>query len=116
MATGQWHTAWQAKVPASRREVRIGNRRADAVTPEGVVVEFQDSYISIETVTAREKHYDQGVWVVNMAGKEAPPWWCMTSNWTIFLDYGPRKRLRVYGADKIVTRSEFNAFLNGRGR
>lgn len=53
----EWHKQWQSVVPAYRREVPLGNHRADVVTADGRIVEFQHSYLSTEDITARESFY-----------------------------------------------------------
>ncbi len=70
---GKWHTAWQNEVPADRREVTIGQHRADAITLSGWVVEIQHSYLSCLDVDRRERHYKQGIWVVDMDGRQSAP-------------------------------------------
>lgn len=59
----QWHLDWQAEVPPERREVVIGNHRADLVTAGGHVVELQHSSISVDDIQAREAHYDRMAWI-----------------------------------------------------
>lgn len=63
----QWHLAWQELAPRERREVTIGNHRADIVTPRGVVVEIQRSHLSTAQIAEREEHYGCLVWVFDAA-------------------------------------------------
>lgn len=59
----QWHLSWQEVAPKERREVSIGNHRADIITPRGVVVEVQHSHLSTEQIAEREAHYGAMVWI-----------------------------------------------------
>jgi len=58
-----WHLAWQACAPADRTEVRIGNHRADIITPDGRVVEVQHSHLPVADIAAREAHYGRMAWL-----------------------------------------------------
>jgi competence protein CoiA len=58
-----WHRGWQNVVPAERREVVMGNHRADLLAPDGTVVELQHSSLSPAEILEREAHYRQMVWV-----------------------------------------------------
>lgn len=58
------------------------------MTPSGWVVEFQHSYLSYLDVDRRERHYKQGIWVVDMDGRQSPPMWVAAARWKVFLDYG----------------------------
>lgn len=53
----EWHREWQAVAPIERREVVIGNHRADVVTANGTVVELQHSYLAPDEISERERHY-----------------------------------------------------------
>lgn len=59
----QWHLDWQFTVPPERREVVMGNHRADLITTRGLVVEIQHSHISTAEIAEREAHYGQMVWI-----------------------------------------------------
>jgi len=86
-----WHLTWSAQVPVERREIVSGNHRADAVTPDGLVVEFQHSPIDPAQVGAREAHWGpRGLWVVDMSGRASgrPPAWTGRARWRVLLDYG----------------------------
>lgn len=52
-----WHHEWQEIAPRHRREVVIGEHRADIVTHDGRVIELQHSYLPPEQISAREQHY-----------------------------------------------------------
>lgn len=66
-----WHRHWKNCFPTEWQEVihrdsSSGERHiADVKTDAGVVVEFQSSSIRPEEVRARERFYDELVWVVN---------------------------------------------------
>lgn len=59
----RWHQTWQARVPADRREITIGNHRADIIAGDGTVVELQHSYLPPDQIAKREDFYDRMVWV-----------------------------------------------------
>ena len=52
-----WHLAWQRQNPADWCERVIGKHRADLLTPDGLVVEFQHSPLSPEEIAEREAFY-----------------------------------------------------------
>ena len=58
-----WHMYWQEAVPASRREVVIGNHRADVVLDSGSILEIQKSSISPAEIAEREAFYKRGLWL-----------------------------------------------------
>jgi competence CoiA-like predicted nuclease len=65
----EWHRSWKRCVPKHRTEVVIGTHRADILNSDGVVIELQNSYISLETIREREAYYRRGggrmLWVFN---------------------------------------------------
>lgn len=83
-----WHKQWQEQVPIERREVVIGDHRADVVTPSGWVVEFQHSPIDPAEVAKREAHYGTGIWVVDTSTRTHPPAWTRKAKWRVFYDNG----------------------------
>lgn len=52
-----WHLAWQRAHPDDWCERVIGCHRADLLTPEGLVVEFQHSPLSPAEIYEREHYY-----------------------------------------------------------
>jgi competence protein CoiA len=58
-----WHLDWKAECSVERTEVVIGPHRADALTPDGKIVEFQHSAISADEIRERERFYRDMVWV-----------------------------------------------------
>lgn len=58
-----WHLGWQLLVDRWRREVVIGNHRADLIAADMTVVELQHSTISAQEIAEREKFYGRMVWV-----------------------------------------------------
>lgn len=59
-----WHRAWQDLAPASRREVIMGDHRADLVTHDHRVIELQHSPISADVIAERERHYGpRMIWI-----------------------------------------------------
>jgi competence CoiA-like predicted nuclease len=65
----EWHRKWKAEFPDDWQEVIVeseGERHfADIKTPEGLVIEFQNSSISSSTIRLRENFYDNMIWIVN---------------------------------------------------
>lgn len=59
-----WHRGWQERYPIEQREVVIGDHRADVVTADGEVLEFQHSYLSPDEIAAREAFYGRAMWWV----------------------------------------------------
>lgn len=56
----EWHRSWKQLVPPDRREVIMGNHRADVLAVTGrTVIELQHSPISPETIAEREAFYRQ---------------------------------------------------------
>lgn len=52
-----WHRNWQSAAPSWRREVPIGRHRADVVTVDGRIYEFQHSSLDPDELTEREDFY-----------------------------------------------------------
>jgi len=67
----QWHRNWKSKFPEEQREIIIVKENekhiADVRTSKGVVIEFQNSSISTDTIRIREQFYDNIIWVINAA-------------------------------------------------
>lgn len=66
----EWHTQWQLLFPSDLVEVVISNEtvshRADVKTSSGVIIEFQNSSISVDDIKKREEFYGQKMfWVIN---------------------------------------------------
>lgn len=67
----EWHRSWKNLFPISMQEVvhrdeSTGERHiADIKTTEGIVIELQNSPISLDELKSREKFYQRLVWVVN---------------------------------------------------
>lgn len=65
----EWHRAWKNKFPFDWQETIIeknGEKHiADIFTPNGIVIEFQNSTISSSTIAEREKFYEKMIWVIN---------------------------------------------------
>ena len=59
----KWHSDWQNRFPSAWREVVLGAHRADIKVPDGPVIEFQHSSISVEEIREREDFYRQMIWV-----------------------------------------------------
>lgn len=67
----EWHRHWKERFPTSFREVVhtchvTGEKhRADIKTSNNVVVEIQNSPITLEELYSRERFYKNMVWIVN---------------------------------------------------
>ncbi|RZK44413.1 MAG: hypothetical protein EOO61_03855 [Hymenobacter sp.] len=67
----EWHREWKSKFPEAWREViqydNSTNEKhiADIKTNRDVVLEFQNSPISLEELLSRERFYKKMIWVVN---------------------------------------------------
>lgn len=64
----QWHIDWQNEFPAEYREVVIRRgdevHRADIALPDGTIIEFQHSPISVDEIARREQFYgSKMIWV-----------------------------------------------------
>jgi hypothetical protein len=64
-----WHLNWKKRWAANEREVIIekdGKKHiADVRNKNGIVIEFQNSPISMSTIAARETFYGKMFWVIN---------------------------------------------------
>lgn len=67
-----WHRTWKSHFGISCSEISIvkeGTRHiADVLTNGQLVIEFQNSPISSETIIARESFYQKMIWVINGEG------------------------------------------------
>ena len=67
----EWHRNWKSEFPEGFREIvfecpETGEKhRADIVTDKGMVLEIQNSPISLEELRSREAFYKNLVWIVN---------------------------------------------------
>ncbi|MDO8999365.1 MAG: competence protein CoiA family protein [Bacteroidota bacterium] len=65
----QWHRDWKNNFGQDCSEISIvkdGIKHiADVLTKENLVIEFQNSNISSETIMERELFYDKMIWVIN---------------------------------------------------
>ncbi len=65
----EWHRKWKDKFPEAWREFIItknGEKHiADIRTDSGLIVEFQNSSISSETIRVREFFYGKMIWMIN---------------------------------------------------
>ncbi|MCF6131111.1 competence protein CoiA family protein [Flavobacterium wongokense] len=68
----EWHYNWKQKFPLSWQENTIDKfgeiHRADIQTPNGLVLELQNSSISTTTIKIREQFYGNMIWLVNAQG------------------------------------------------
>jgi hypothetical protein len=65
-----WHRTWKNKFPADWQEIihRADNSEkhiADVKTAQGLIIEFQHSYIKPEERRSREAFYKSMLWIVN---------------------------------------------------
>ncbi|TDP00322.1 competence protein CoiA family protein [Flavobacterium sp. 245] len=65
----KWHRDWKNKFPLDWQETIIEKNSekhiADIFTPNGIVIEFQNSMISSSIIAEREKFYEKMIWVIN---------------------------------------------------
>lgn len=67
----EWHREWKDHFPAECQEVCLKDREtdekhiADVRTENGIVVEFQHSFIRLDEMESREQFYKNMVWVVD---------------------------------------------------
>jgi hypothetical protein len=67
----EWHRQWKEKFPAHFREIvhmceTTGERhRADIKSDKGIILEIQNSPISLEELRSRESFYKNLIWIVN---------------------------------------------------
>lgn len=65
----QWHKDWKNKFGIKQSEISIikeGKKHiADVLTKDQLVIEFQNSPISSETITERELFYEKMIWIIN---------------------------------------------------
>jgi len=67
----EWHREWKSKFPKEWQEVvhfdeETGEKHiADIKTDKGLVIELQNSPISIEELNSREAFYKKLIWIVN---------------------------------------------------
>lgn len=61
----EWHIGWKRILESLGAELEVirGYHRADAVMPDGTVVELQSSYLSAGDIEARENHYGRMCWI-----------------------------------------------------
>lgn len=67
----EWHRKWKQKFPLENQEIIHYDKEthekhvADVKTNNGVIIEFQNSNISIEELESRESFYGNMIWIVN---------------------------------------------------
>lgn len=62
----EWHYNWKNHFPKECQEVTIKNHRADIKTKQGIVIELQNSPISLKDIAKREEFYgDNLIWILN---------------------------------------------------
>ena len=58
-----WHREWKGHAPPECCEVTMSPHRADVRMPDGTVIEFQKSSISVADIISRERFYGKMIWV-----------------------------------------------------
>jgi len=65
----EWHRKCKAAFPQDWQEVTMTKQgkthRADILTPDGIVIEFQHSSISVDDIEAREEFWGNVIWVID---------------------------------------------------
>ena len=68
-AETDWHRSWKMRFPEEWREVILKKNGethiADIKTKNGLVLEIQNSSISVSTIAIREEFYEEMVWLIN---------------------------------------------------
>jgi competence protein CoiA len=59
-----WHRHWKTLFPSKDVEVVLGSKRAD-IYFNNLVIELQNSNISVDEIKIREMHYKNMVWLIN---------------------------------------------------
>jgi hypothetical protein len=107
-----WHLSWKKRWPANEREVIIekeGKKHiADVRNKNGIVIEFQNSPISMSTIAARETFYGKMLWVINAKNfVEHLNIWSLVTKELKTLEEDNRKSL---AADSYFYRTEMEEF------
>ena len=74
ISTGEmsdWHIDWQAEYDVKEVLSADKKSRADVVLPNGLVIEFQHSDITIERIKQREQSFKKLFWVFDLTEKES---------------------------------------------
>lgn len=124
-----WHAGWKLRcTDLARVEVIRGNHRADVVNRAGWAIEFQHSGIDPADVTARERHWRRGVWVLDSTHLDDErlelrvhpdradqdyrnfvwrwaPYLAYRARWPLFADLGPEHDGRLLYVQKMFTDS-----------
>lgn len=61
----KWHLDWKDMFEKELQEVIIKEHRADIKNKKGLVLEFQNSPLTLEKITERERFYKNMVWILN---------------------------------------------------
>ena len=65
-----WHLGWKRQFPQDWTEVPVikGHEKhiADVMRPDGLVLEFQHSFISVDDIRTRERFYQNMMWVFDI--------------------------------------------------
>lgn len=61
----EWHLNWKQLLDPQYTEVVMKNHRADILTAENLVIELQNSSITVEEITEREAFYGKMIWIFN---------------------------------------------------
>ena len=68
---GEWHRKWKNYFPEECQEIRMQDKKteefhiADIQLKNGLVIELQNSAISIDEMRSRENFYENMIWIVN---------------------------------------------------
>ncbi len=89
----EWHYNWQLKIENPTAGVNIEVpiqqeylKRADVITKEGIVIEFQKSPLPIDERRLREYQYKNMMWVVHKDIKKSKTWLYHKSSTPILID------------------------------
>lgn len=106
----EWHLKWKNYFPKECQEVTIikglKKHRADIQTKNGLIIELQNSPISLQEIREREKFYENMIWILNVESlgknivlyKKRFKWKWMPKGW----EYSFKKIYVDFAGDKLI--------------
>jgi len=118
----EWHYNWQLRInnpsPGINIEVPVKgeySKRADVITKEDVIIEFQKSPLPVGERILREQHYKNMIWVVHKDIENSKTWDTHKSKTVILIDNPKKNYLYLYSDNRIkIGKSPFiKVVING---
>lgn len=107
-----WHVNWQERFPEEQREIRISrdgiNHRADVLTSNGIVIEFQHSYLSPFETAEREEFYQNIIWVTDDENAA----FINSTKCLVFFDDQNTQTVRLLSDYNSLDRFSYQEFIN----